>query len=110
MAQFDSEDEMIKCYAQTVVDIYLNYDCELVLSNIFQRLINDLSKVAQGRQAIELGATQVQERSIRIKGLECFVLILKCMVEWSRDLYFKPDSQVDDNFDVVPIPKVHYRY
>ena len=40
---------------------------------------------------------QVQERSIRIKGLECLVSILKCMVEWSRDLYFKPDSQVDDN-------------
>ena len=39
---------------------------------------------------------QVQERSIRIKGLECLVSILKCMVEWSRDLYFKPDSQVDD--------------
>ncbi|XP_046858105.1 brefeldin A-inhibited guanine nucleotide-exchange protein 1-like isoform X5 [Xenia sp. Carnegie-2017] len=87
--------------AQTVVDIYLNYDCELALSNIFQRLINDLSKVAQGRQAIELGATPVQERSIRIKGLECLVSILKCMVEWSRDLYFKPDSQVDDNFDLV---------
>ena len=45
--------------AQTVVDIYLNYDCELALSNIFERLINDLSKVAQGRQAIELGATPV---------------------------------------------------
>ncbi|XP_028406357.1 brefeldin A-inhibited guanine nucleotide-exchange protein 1-like [Dendronephthya gigantea] len=85
--------------AQTVVDIYLNYDCELALSNIFERLINDLSKVAQGRQAIELGATPVQERSIRIKGLECLVSILKCMVEWSRDLYFKPDSQVDDNLD-----------
>lgn len=40
---------------------------------------------------------QVQERSIKIKGLECLVSILKCMVEWSRDLYFKPDSQVDDN-------------
>ena len=52
---------VIFCYidAQTVVDIYLNYDCELALSNIFERLINDLSKVAQGRQAIELGATPV---------------------------------------------------
>ncbi|XP_046858540.1 uncharacterized protein LOC124451989 [Xenia sp. Carnegie-2017] len=84
--------------AQTVVDIYLNYDCELALSNIFQRLIYAFSKVAQGRQAIELGATPVQERSILIKGLECLVSIPKCMVEWSRDLYFKPISQVDDNF------------
>ena len=33
----------------------MNYDCDLSLANIFERLINDLSKIAQGRQAIELG-------------------------------------------------------
>ncbi|XP_046857733.1 uncharacterized protein LOC124451147 [Xenia sp. Carnegie-2017] len=73
---------------------FLTFGDVFALSNIFQRLINDLSKVAQGCQAIELGVTPVQERSIRIKGLECLVSILKCMVEWSRDLYFKPDSQL----------------
>ena len=41
--------------AQSVVDIYLNYDCDLALANIFDRLVNDLSKIAQGRQALELG-------------------------------------------------------
>ena len=41
--------------AQCVVDIYVNYDCDLSLANIFERLVNDLSKIAQGRQAIELG-------------------------------------------------------
>lgn len=45
--------------AQCVVDIYLNYDCDMSLSNIFERLTSDLSKIAQGRQAIELGATPV---------------------------------------------------
>ena len=42
--------------AQCVVDIYVNYDCDLTLANIFERLVNDLSKIAQGRQAIELGS------------------------------------------------------
>ena len=41
--------------AQCVVDIYVNYDCDLTLANIFERLVSDLSKIAQGRQAIELG-------------------------------------------------------
>jgi len=41
--------------AQCIVDIYVNYDCDLSSANIFERLINDLSKIAQGRQAIELG-------------------------------------------------------
>ena len=30
---------------------------------------------------------------MRIKGLECLVSILKCMVEWSKDLYVNPHSQ-----------------
>ena len=41
--------------AQCVVDIYVNYDCDLSLANIFERLVSDLSKIAQGRHAVELG-------------------------------------------------------
>ncbi|CAO1347752.1 unnamed protein product [Diamesa hyperborea] len=79
--------------AQSVVDIYVNYDCDFSAANLFERLVNDLSKIAQGRQALELGVTTFQEKSMRIKGLECLVSILKCMVEWSKDLYVNPNSQ-----------------
>lgn len=79
--------------AQSVVDIYINYDCDFSAANLFERLVNDLSKIAQGRQALELGATTLQEKSMRIKGLECLVSILKCKVEWSKDLYFNPNLQ-----------------
>ncbi|KAI0232805.1 Brefeldin A-inhibited guanine nucleotide-exchange protein 1 [Lamellibrachia satsuma] len=79
--------------AQCVVDIYVNYDCDLSLANIYERLVADLSKIAQGRQAIELGASPTQEKSMRVKGLECLVSMLKCMVEWSKDLYINPHSQ-----------------
>ena len=67
--------------AQTVVDIYVNYDCDLSAANIFQRLIDLLCKVAQGRQALEIGASPHQMKRFRIKGLESIVSILKCMVE-----------------------------
>ncbi|KAL4720379.1 hypothetical protein ACJJTC_001078 [Scirpophaga incertulas] len=79
--------------AQSVVDIYVNYDCDLSAANLFQRLVNDVSKIAQGRQALELGATPNQEKSMRIRGLECLVSILKCMVEWSKELYINPNLQ-----------------
>lgn len=69
--------------AQSVVDIYVNYDCDFSAANLFERLVNHLSKIAQGRQPLELGATTNQEKSMRIRGLECLVSILKCMVEWS---------------------------
>jgi len=51
-----------------VVDIYLNYDCDLSLHNVFEKLIGVLSKIAQGRQAIVLRATVQQEKILRAKG------------------------------------------
>lgn len=58
--------------AQCVVDIYLNYDCDLSLSNIFERLTSDLAKIAQGRQAIVLAATPVSFCTL-ILDLQLFV-------------------------------------
>ena len=78
--------------AQCVVDLYINYDCDLQSTNIFARLVNVLAKKAQGRQAIDISCNVVQLRSLRLKGLECLVSILKCMVEWSKDLYINPNS------------------
>ncbi|KAL4236729.1 Brefeldin A-inhibited guanine nucleotide-exchange protein 1 [Mactra antiquata] len=91
--------------AQCVVDIYVNYDCDLSLANIFERLVNDLSKIAQGRQSLAVGVTPTQEQSMRLKGLECLVSILKCMVEWSKDLYFNPHSQSNLGQDSKPSPE-----
>ncbi|CAD5111922.1 DgyrCDS1182 [Dimorphilus gyrociliatus] len=79
--------------AQCVVDMYLNYDCDMARANIFEKLVNDLSKISRGRQAMELGVSSNQERSICIKAYKCLVSILKCMVEWSKDLYVNPHSQ-----------------
>ena len=77
------------------MDIYVNYDCDMHSANIFERLVNDLSKIAQGRHAMQLGATPVQEKKIRLRGVECLVSISKCMVEWSKELYVNPVSQVN---------------
>ena len=71
------------------------------MSNCF-RLVNDLSKIAQGRHALELGASPNQEKSMRIRGLECLVSILKCMVEWSRDLYVNPSIPAEQQLPTEP--------
>ena len=34
---------------QTLVDLYLNYDCDEFLSNVFERMIGDLGSIAQVR-------------------------------------------------------------
>ncbi|KRX71962.1 Brefeldin A-inhibited guanine nucleotide-exchange protein 1 [Trichinella sp. T6] len=91
----------ISCDAQSIVDIYVNYDCHLSSANLFERLINDLSKIAQGRHAIDLGAAPGQENMMRIKGLECLVSILRCMVQWSSDLYISsgPHTNLAEEVD-----------
>jgi brefeldin A-inhibited guanine nucleotide-exchange protein len=68
---------------QTVFDLYLNYDCDEYLNNIFERMINDVSRVSQGRASSELGGTPQQEFEMKVKGMECLVLILRCMRDWS---------------------------
>lgn len=75
--------------AQSVVDIYLNYDCDLSLQNIFERLIGVLSKIAQGRHLVMLGATSQQEKMLRAKG-KCFTLcsrlvqLLHCTIFYGK--------------------------
>lgn len=78
--------------AQSVVDIYVNYDCDLASENIFEKLVNVLSKIAKGNDS---GTTPLQERSMRVKGLECLVSILKCMAQWSKDLYVNPHQMAN---------------
>ncbi|KAH9280655.1 Brefeldin A-inhibited guanine nucleotide-exchange protein 2 [Echinococcus granulosus] len=72
---------------QCIVDAYLNYDCDLERANVFEKLVICLAKVAQGRPAVDTRTTQPQLQNLRKKGLECLVLILKCMVRWSSDLF-----------------------
>ncbi|THD26854.1 Brefeldin A-inhibited guanine nucleotide-exchange protein 1 [Fasciola hepatica] len=79
--------------AQCVVDIYLNYDCDMNMANIFERLTTDLAKIAQGSYVGEHGCTIAQRQAIRTSGLECLVLILRCMVDWSHELYVSPELQ-----------------
>lgn len=35
---------------QTLVDLYVNYDCDLDMSNVFESMIDDVSKIAMGMQ------------------------------------------------------------
>lgn len=77
---------------QCIVDIFVNYDCDLQSTNIFERIVTILSKIAQakGQASSNDVAAKIRERNLRIRGFECLVAILKCMVDWSRDLYINP--------------------
>jgi len=77
---------------QCIVDLFVNYDCDLQSTNIFERIILILSKIAQTKGQANKNdlPAAVRERNLRIRGFECLVAILKCMVDWSKDLYINP--------------------
>uniref|UniRef100_A0A6G1S3U5 Brefeldin A-inhibited guanine nucleotide-exchange protein 1 n=1 Tax=Aceria tosichella TaxID=561515 RepID=A0A6G1S3U5_9ACAR len=77
---------------QCIVDIFVNYDCDLQSTNIFERIVTLLSKIAQAKGQANSNdvAAKIRERNLRIRGFECLVAILKCMVDWSKDLYINP--------------------
>ncbi|CAF4740200.1 unnamed protein product, partial [Rotaria sp. Silwood1] len=98
----------ISADAQIIVDLFINYDCSMRSANIFERLVIVLSRAAQGRQADELGCSPTEEHNLRMKGLECLVSILKCMVEWSNNLYVNPHLQSNLGPDSKPLHDNNY--
>ncbi|VDM45102.1 unnamed protein product [Toxocara canis] len=70
---------------QSLVDIHVNYDCNLTAANIFERMINGISKIAQVFCYVIFYGQKQRERSMRILGLKCLVECLQCMVDWFDD-------------------------
>nr|XP_009862113.1 brefeldin A-inhibited guanine nucleotide-exchange protein 1 isoform X1 [Ciona intestinalis] len=77
--------------AQCMVDIYVNYDCDINAANVFHQLVTLLCKIAQVSHN-HVGITPAQEHMMRKKSLECLVMITKSMVDWSSELYINPHS------------------
>ncbi|PAV59959.1 hypothetical protein WR25_18037 [Diploscapter pachys] len=68
---------------QSVVDLYVNYDCDLTSANIFANIVDVVSKTA--RTPINEQATLPQkdrERQMRLLGLRCLADLLQCLVDW----------------------------
>jgi len=96
---------------QTLVDIYLNYDCDLNLESIFEKLINSCARVAQGRGLKKSGKSSnqndisvQQEHELRICASKCLVSIINSMVEWSKEIQpigeFPSDGNtIDDDIE-----------
>ncbi|CAN0824548.1 Brefeldin A-inhibited guanine nucleotide-exchange protein 2 [Linum grandiflorum] len=70
--------------SQILVDIFINYDCDVNSSNIFERMVNGLLKTAQG--APPGAATSLmppQEVTLKLEAMKCLVAVLKSMGDWA---------------------------
>ncbi|KAJ9168124.1 hypothetical protein P3X46_019686 [Hevea brasiliensis] len=69
---------------QMLVDVYVNYDCDLEAPNLFERMVTTLSKIAQGTQSADPNAVAFQATSTKGSSLQCLVNVLKSLVDWEK--------------------------
>ncbi|KAL3744597.1 hypothetical protein ACJRO7_013808 [Eucalyptus globulus] len=70
---------------QMLVDLYVNYDCDLEAPNLFERTVTTLSKLSQGTQNADPNSVALsQAASIKGSSLQCLVNVLKSLVDWEK--------------------------
>lgn len=87
--------------SQILVDIFINYDCDVESSNIFERMVNGLLKTAQG---VPPGSATTllppQDAAMKLDALKCLVGLLRSMGDWMNRQLRIPDSQNVEAEDV----------
>ncbi|KAK8635509.1 hypothetical protein V6N13_004243 [Hibiscus sabdariffa] len=88
--------------SQILVDIYINYDCDVNSSNIFERMVNGLLKTAQG---VPPGTVTTllppQKATMKLEAIKCLVAILKSMGDWMNRQLRIPDSYSTKRFEAA---------
>nr|XP_043623533.1 brefeldin A-inhibited guanine nucleotide-exchange protein 2-like [Erigeron canadensis] len=69
--------------SQILVDIFVNYDCDVNSSNIFERMVNGLLKTAQGvPPGVATSLLPPQDITMKLEAMKCLVAVLKSMGDW----------------------------
>nr|XP_043611760.1 brefeldin A-inhibited guanine nucleotide-exchange protein 5-like [Erigeron canadensis] len=86
---------------QMLIDLYVNYDCDLEAPNSFERMVTTLSKIAQATQdADPNSANSIQTGTLKESSLQCLVNVVKSLVSWEklrREVKKHKDKQAIDN-------------
>ncbi|KAF7841655.1 brefeldin A-inhibited guanine nucleotide-exchange protein 1-like isoform X1 [Senna tora] len=68
---------------QIIIDIFVNYDCDVDASNIFERIVNGLLKTALGPPTGSTTAlSPAQDLTFRHESVKCLASIIKSMGAW----------------------------
>jgi brefeldin A-inhibited guanine nucleotide-exchange protein len=81
---------------QLLVDLFINYDCELGMDNIYENMITDISKIIQSPSPMHSTETaKVDKMSLDLQGkaLECLVLTIKSLLIWCDQYRNKRNSK-----------------
>ncbi|KAL6124375.1 hypothetical protein ACLB2K_076888 [Fragaria x ananassa] len=87
--------------SQILVDIFINYDCDVNSSNIFERMVNGLLKTAQGvPPGVVTTLLPPQETTMKLEALRCLVGILRSIGDWMNKQLRIPDPHSSNKSEV----------
>ncbi|KAL4567153.1 hypothetical protein LXL04_022727 [Taraxacum kok-saghyz] len=88
--------------SQILVDVFINYDCDVNSSNIFERMVNGLLKTAQGAPpGVTTTLLPPQEASMKLQAMKCLVAVLKSMGDWMNKQLRIPDFNSSNTSEVA---------
>ncbi|XP_010277401.1 PREDICTED: brefeldin A-inhibited guanine nucleotide-exchange protein 2 [Nelumbo nucifera] len=88
--------------SQILVDIFINYDCDVNSSNIFERMVNGLLKTAQGAPPGAAATLQPpQDVTMKLEAMRCLVAILRSMGDWMSKQLQIPDPHSPKKLDAA---------
>ncbi|XP_076950340.1 brefeldin A-inhibited guanine nucleotide-exchange protein 2-like [Bidens hawaiensis] len=78
--------------SQILVDIFVNYDCDVNSSNIFERMVNGLLKTAQGvPPGVATTLLPPQDIAMKQEAMKGLITVLKSMGDWMNKQLRIPD-------------------
>jgi len=73
--------------ATTALELFLNFDCDVDEKNIFERMVDCLSKIAQGKYTSLEHSNLIQphqEQELKALALQALVTLMGSIVDWAR--------------------------
>ncbi|KAL2613840.1 hypothetical protein R1flu_025532 [Riccia fluitans] len=89
---------------QLLADVFVNYDCDLGVTNLFERMVNSLAKLAQGTPMQDPN-TVAQNIAVKASSLQCLVNVLKSLMGYTAKHQLAPAVAVSGlSFTEDPSP------
>ncbi|XP_048492605.1 brefeldin A-inhibited guanine nucleotide-exchange protein 1 isoform X2 [Beta vulgaris subsp. vulgaris] len=94
--------EKISQDPQLIIDIFVNYDCDLDSPNIYERTVNGLLKTALGPPpGSATNLPPVKDLTFRVESVKCLVRIVKSMGTWMDQQSKIEESSLSTRSSVV---------
>ncbi|GBG70096.1 hypothetical protein CBR_g5727 [Chara braunii] len=100
--------DTIAMNSQALADVFVNYDCDLDATNLFEKMVNSLSRLAQTRISVDPESpVAVQIQALKGSALQCLVTTMKSLAQWAKkgedSSKGEASSQNPDNAIISPV-------